>query len=458
MAHPTPPVAPASAPAATDASFFGHPSGLSTLFFTEMWERFSYYGMRAFLILYMTAPTALGGLGFSDARAASIYGTYTGSAWGASILGGLVADRVLGQYRSVLAGGVIIALGHFTLAFRALPFFYTGLALIVIGTGLLKPNVSTLVGSLYAPGDTRRDAGFSIFYMGINLGAFIGPLIAGYLAQRVDWHVGFASAGVGMALGLTQYVIGRKRLQPAIERISARPRPSAAAQPGAATAGSSALGFTSVEWKRIAAIVVFFVAATLFWGAYEQAGSTLNLFADRYTKTEIFGFSFPSSWFQSVQPVFVILFAPAFAWLWVRLGRNEPSVTAKFAFGLLFVGLSFLVLVPAGALAQSGGGIRVSAWWLIAAYAISELGELCLSPVGLSAVTKLSPARIVGLMMGVWFLSNAFGNKLAGYAAGFFSTMPLESLFTVVTGILIAASVIMFLLVKPMRRLEGPTS
>src|SRR6476646_3844616 len=206
-----------------DRDFFGHPRGLSTLFFTEMWERFSYYGMRAFLILYMTAPASAGGLGFADADAASIYGTYTGSVWGAAILGGLIADRVLGQYRSVLIGGIVIALGHFTLAFKALPFFYTGLALIVLGTGLLKPNVSTLVGSLYESRDSRRDAGFSIFYMGINLGAFIGPLVAGYLAQRVDWHVGFAAAGVGMTLGLIQYVVGKKRLQPALDRLAVSP-------------------------------------------------------------------------------------------------------------------------------------------------------------------------------------------------------------------------------------------
>src|SRR5256714_5388202 len=202
-----------------DTSFFGHPRGLATLFLTEMWERFSYYGMRAFLILYMTAPVAAGGLGFPVADAASIYGTYAGSAWAAAIFGGLLADRVLGQYRSVLIGGIVIAAGHFTLAFRALPFFYTGLALIVIGTGLLKPNVSAMVGSLYEEGDSRRDAGFSIFYMGINLGAFIGPLIAGYLAQRVDWHLGFACAGVGMALGLVQYVAGRQRLERAVERL-----------------------------------------------------------------------------------------------------------------------------------------------------------------------------------------------------------------------------------------------
>src|SRR5262245_56836364 len=235
----------ATASTVQERGFFGHPRGLSTLFFTEMWERFSYYGMRAFLILYMVTPAANGGLGFSDPHAASIYGTYTGSVWGAAILGGIVADRFLGQYRSVLFGGIIIALGHFTLAFKALPFFYTGLSLIVVGTGLLKPNVSTIVGSLYQPGDVRRDAGFSLFYMGINLGAFIGPLIAGYLAQRVDWHLGFACAGVGMALGLTQYVLGRRHLQPAIDRMTKQPKAAPATSAAAGTdVASGSGGFT----------------------------------------------------------------------------------------------------------------------------------------------------------------------------------------------------------------------
>ena len=430
-----------------DHAFLGHPRGLSTLFFTEMWERFSYYGMRAFLMLYMVAPASAGGLGFADRDAASIYGTYTGSVWGAAILGGIVADRFLGQYNSVLIGGSIIAIGHFALAFKALPFFYAGLALIVVGTGLLKPNASTLVGSLYEPGDARRDAGFSIFYMGINLGALFGPLIAGYLAQRVDWHIGFASAGVGMTLGLVQYVVGRKHL------ASATGRQKAVA---ALEAASPSRGFTAAEWKRMGAIVIFFLVAVIFWGAYEQAGSTLNLFADRYTRTELFGVSFPSSWFQSVQPVFVIVLAPVFAWMWVGLGRREPSVPAKLAIGVLFMAIAFLMLVPAGAAAQTAPGVRVSPWWLIVSYGISELGELCLYPVGLSAVTKLSPPRIVGLMMGVWLLSNAFGNKLAGWAAEFFSTMPLRDLFSEVAVILLLTSAIVFALVKPITRLmEG---
>jgi proton-dependent oligopeptide transporter, POT family len=452
--------------------FAGHPSGLATLFFTEMWERFSYYGMRAFLILYMVAPASQGGLGFADADAASIYGTYTGAAWGAAIFGGLVADRFLGQYRTVLVGGIIIALGHFVLAFKALPFFYTGLTCVALGTGLLKPNVSTLVGSLYEPGDRRRDAGFSIFYMGINLGALLGPLIAGYLAQRVNWHIGFSAAGIGMTAGLIQYALGKRKLQAAVDRLSAQAQATPASS-GTQTTASAAnvaggappagpittttghgLAFTANEWARIGAIVVFFLFATLFWGAYEQAGSTLTLFADRYTRLSLFGFEFPSSWFQMVQPACVILFAPVFAWLWIKLGSREPSSPAKFALGLVFVGLAFVLLVPAAATAQSAG-IRVSPWWLITAYAITELGELCISPVGLSLVTKLAPLRILGLMMGVWFLSNSAGNKLAGYAASFFSTMPLDTLFGTVAAITIVAGLILAVMVKPIRRMMG---
>jgi POT family proton-dependent oligopeptide transporter len=445
--------------------FAGHPSGLATLFFTEMWERFSYYGMRAFLILYMVAPAAQGGLGFADADAASIYGTYTGAAWGAAIFGGLVADRFLGQYRTVLVGGIIIALGHFVLAFKALPFFYTGLTFVALGTGLLKPNVSTLVGSLYEPGDRRRDAGFSIFYMGINLGALLGPLVAGYLAQRVNWHIGFSAAGIGMTAGLIQYAMGKRKLQAAVDRLSTQSRTAAPVSAANVAAGApqtaaintttgSGVSFTANEWARIGAIVVFFLFATLFWGAYEQAGSTLTLFADRYTELSLFGFEFPSSWFQTVQPACVILFAPLFAWLWLRLGSREPSSPAKFALGLVFVGLAFLLLVPAAAMAQDHG-IRVSPWWLITAYAITELGELCISPVGLSLVTKLAPLRILGLMMGVWFLSNSAGNKLAGYAASFFSTMPLDTLFGTVAAITVAAGVVLAFMVKPIRRMMG---
>src|SRR3989441_2462916 len=382
----------------------GHPRGLVTLFFTEAWERFSYYGMRAFLILYMVHA-----LGFGDKHAGSVYGTYTGSVWFAAIFGGLIADRWLGHYRSVLIGGVIIALGHFTLAFHPLPFFYAGLALVVIGTGLLKPNVSTLVGSLYDKGDERRDAGFSIFYMGINLGAFLGPIIAGRLAEAVDWHLGFACAGVGMTLGLVRYALARGRLDPATARLAAGPTPAGAA------AAEPAAGFTPEDMKRIAAVVVFFAFASLFWGAYEQAGSTLALFADRYVHLELLGIKLYASWFVSVQAAFVILLSPIFAWLWMKLGPRQPSSPAKFALALLFVGLAFVLLVPAGAIAQ--GGVKISPLWLVAVYFIEELGELCLSPLGLSGVTKLSPRQGGWVMVGGFFLSHPPGNKPARWSA-----------------------------------------
>src|SRR5436189_2793147 len=422
--------------------FFGHPAGLSTLFFTEMWERFSYYGMRGFLALYMTK-----GLGFTDQHAGSVFGNYLGSVWLAAIFGGFIADRWLGQYRSVLFGGIIIALGHFTLAFHALPFFYAGLSLIVIGTGLLKPNASTLVGSLYEQGDERRDAGFSIFYMGINVGALLGPIVAGKIAEGIDWHLGFACAGVGMTLGLIQYVAGRRRLQPALDRLAARPKPALAAAPQASSA------FTREDWKRMAAVVVFFLFASLFWGAFEQAGSTLTLFADRYVRLELLGLKLYASWFVAVQAAFVIVLSPLFAWLWVRLGARQPSSPAKFALALMFVGLAFVLLMPAGAAAQ--GGVKVSPLWLVGAYFIEELGEVCLYPVGLSVVTKLAPARIVGLMMGVFFLSNAVGNKLAGWSAGFISTTPLPTLFGVTAAVTLGAAVVMALLLRPVRNLMG---
>ncbi|HXJ30991.1 MAG TPA: peptide MFS transporter [Gemmatimonadales bacterium] len=430
------------------SQWFGHPRGLSTLFFTEMWERFSYYGMRAFLILYMTAAVANGGLGFDDKHAATVYGNYVGAVWLTPIVGGFIADRLLGQYRSVLLGGSIIALGHFTLAFKTLSTFYAGLVLIVIGTGLLKPNVSTIVGSLYEDGDARRDAGFSVFYMGINLGAFIGPLIAGGLAQRVNWHLGFAMAGFWMVLGLIQYVVGRRHLDPGLARLAARSKP-------AETASGAGGGFSAEEWKRIVVVFVLFVFASVFWGAYEQAGSTLNLFGDRYTNNTVLGFSYPSSWYVSVQALFVILLSPVFAWIWVKLGPRQPSVPSKFALALLFAGVAFLLLVPAGAMAQSAAGIKVSPLWLVAAYFIEEWGELCLSPVGLSAVTKLAPKRIVSFMMGVFFLSNSLGNKLAGWTAGFFSSMPLSQLFGAVAAVCLVAAVIMFVLVKPVKRMMG---
>jgi POT family proton-dependent oligopeptide transporter len=435
--------------APAEKQWFGHPRGLSTLFFTEMWERFSYYGMRALLILYMTKSVAEGGLGFSTEKSGSIYGWYTSSVYAMALLGGLVADQLLGLYRSVLLGGIIIALGHFAMAFPSTNTFFLGLVLIVLGTGLLKPNVSSLVGTLYNKKDQRRDAGFSVFYMGINLGAFIAPLICGPLGQRVNWHVGFAAAGVGMTAGVIQYVLGRRYIvgadAPKTDTVRAEKKNGVAVPKEP---------FTRTDWKRIGVIGILFVFSALFWMAFEQAGSSLNLFADRHTNLHMFGRDVPSSTLQSLQPLFVITLAPVFAWLWLRLGPKEPSSPAKFSISLIFVGLGMLLLVPAARMAQEQS-VKVSPWWLVGVYFLHTVGELCLSPVGLSIVTKLAPPRIVGLMMGVWFLSIAVGNKAAGYAAGLFDSMPLPKLFGSVGMMTITAGVILLLIIKPIRSLMG---
>ena len=483
-----------------DRAFFGHPRGLSTLFFTEMWERFSYYGMRSLLILFMTAPVATGGLGFDTAIAGAVYGLYTSMVYMTSLPGGWIADRLIGQRRAVLYGGILIAAGHFGMAFPSVATFYLGLTLIVAGTGLLKGNVSVIVGGLYPPGDTRRDAGFSIFYMGINLGAFISPLICGYLGQRVNWHAGFACAGVGMLIGLVQYVYGAKYLGTAGLYPAPAESPAAAALlmkraqrwggaalavlavlaggmyagalPIAAKQVADAAGYflvivtvvffgwlflgpdwTPSERKRLYASAVFFLAATLFWSEFEQAGSTLNLFADRATRTSILGWTFPSSYFQSVQPLFIITFAPVFAWVWMRLGRHEPSSPTKFGLGLLFVGSGFGLLVVASTLAA--GGVKVSPAWLILAYLLNTLGELSLSPVGLSAMTKLTPVRVAGLMMGVWFLALSMGNFIGGRLASLYGSMPLPALFGIVASVGIGGGIVMLLVARPITRLMG---
>jgi POT family proton-dependent oligopeptide transporter len=426
----------------TTSDWFGHPRGLSVLFFTEMWERFSYYGMRAILILYMVAPVTAGGLGYSTVRAASIYGWYTMLVYAMAIPGGFVADRFIGYQRAVLLGGIVIACGHFTMAFHATSFFFLGLGLIVIGTGLLKPNVSSMVGSLYSADDPRRDSGFSVFYMGINIGAGAAPLVCGWLGQRVDWHYGFVAAGFGMIIGIVQYVMGRRWLEAV--RVQRREL---------STNAEETKKFTAAEWKRVIVILVLFLFAILFWGAFEQSGSSLTLFADRYTRLSLFGWSFPSSWFQVEQPVFVLILAPIFAWLWLRLGSRQPSSAMKFALGLILVGLGYLWIVPAAASAQTG--VRVSPIWLTVLYLVHTFGEMCLSPVGLSIVTKLSPKRIVGLMMGVWFLGTSFGSKLAGWAASFFDIIPVSRLFLINALTTIIAGAILLLLARSITRLTA---
>jgi len=471
------------------AGFFGHPRGLATLFLTEYWERFSYYGMRALLILFMTASVASGGLGFDVVKAGAIYGLYAGMTYLGALPGGWIADRVMGQRKAVLYGGLTIAAGNYALAIPLLQTFYLGLGLIVLGTGLLKPNVSTMVGQLYGQDHSRRDAGFSIFYMGINLGALLSPLVCSYLGEKINWHLGFAVAGVGMTAGVIQYRLGWKHLAnagvPPTDTSSAKRRLRISmglvslllllavclALTGVFKITSTGLskslglmlliivvatfswlfrmkGWTALERKRLAAVLIFFFASSLFWTLFEQAGSTLNLFAELNTNRSLFG-GFPAGWFQSEEPLFVILLAPVFAWLWVNLGRWEPSTGSKFAVGLLFAGFSFLILVPVAARTNN------SPLWLTWSYLLVTVGELCLSPVGLSVTTKLAPARVAGLMMGFWFLSDAVGNYIGGTLASFYHAIPLPRLFGTVALTAIVAGLAMFLLVPSMKRLMG---
>lgn len=454
--------------------FRQHPGGLTTLFFTELWERFSYYGMRAILMLYMVAAVSDGGLGFPVQQASYIYGTYTMLVYLMSIPGGLVADRLLGTKLSILIGGLIIACGHFSLAFHGLPFFYGGLALIVLGTGLLKPNISTMLGSLYAEGDLRRDGGFSIFYMGINIGAALAPIVCGFLAQsnefksflsalaidpRTSWHFGFAAAGFGMIFGLAQFVMQRKRLAHAgsgscPDRTSPPESQQSISQRGGNETRSAFL--TREEIRKLGALAVLFVFTVIFWSIYEQGGSSLNLFADRLTDCKVFGWPFPSSWFQSLPAVFVILLAPIFTYIWDRLGPRQPSSPAKFAIGLGALCAGIALMLPASSLA---GGGKVSPFWLVGVYFLMVLGELCLSPVGLSTVTKLAPVRFASLTMGLWFVTNALGNFLAGYLGGFFDqtdTARLFTLFSAMAALSGFGTIVLWRLVPGVRSLMGP--
>jgi len=490
-----------ASPVATDTRFFGHPLGLAVLFFTEMWERFGYYGMRALLILYLTAAAADGGLAFGTSDAGSIYALFTSSVYLFGLPGGWIADRVIGQRRAVLIGAILIAAGYYVLALTGLYTLFAGLGLVAIGTGLLKTNISVIVGQLYATDDERRDSGFSVFYMGINVGALGGPLICSFLGEKVAWNLGFAAAGVGMTVGLILYLLGGRILGTAGLHPTRPDTPEAAtalrrqiqAGVGIGLLGavviaalvftgvitpdpasiSNAFGvillaivvvffawlfltgdWTPVERGRLWAIVALFVAASFFWGAYEQAGSSLNLFAERNTNRVVGEMGeFPAGWFQQVPALFVLLQAPLFAWLWIRMGKRQPSSPAKFALGLVFVGLGFVVMM--GASAASANGHLVSPMWLIATYFLHVIGEMCLSPVGLSTVTKLAPQRVTSLMMGVWFLAAAVGNYLGGRVAGMYETLELTTLFGIVAAIPVIAGIVLFLLVPVIRRLMG---
>ncbi len=553
-------------------TFFGHPRGLATLFFTEMWERFSYYGMRALLVLFMTAPLAVAnpGLGYGEAKAGAVYGLYTSMVYLLALPGGWVADNLWGQRRAVFVGGCIIAAGHFTMAgpLYGLPdslSFFGGLLLIVIGTGLLKPNVSTMVGDLYPTPEAttddpeahlraeqwgaRRDAAFSIFYMGINLGAILGPFVCGTLGENINWHWGFSAAGFGMVLGLIQYKRGDKYLgdvgylssDDGAEAVARKSRTFylvagiiaaiAALFIVLATRGVVAVslqGFATwmgygillltilfftylilgTKWaggllavfialaiglvgpmgptlggryaiaivlglfiimngvflatggervtvtkKRLMVIFWLFLLAAVFWSGFEQAGSSMNLFARDLTDRVFFGWEMPTTWLQNVNPIFIVILAPVFGWLWTWLAMRDanPSIPMKFALGLLGLAAGFFV-ISWGA-AQATPENPVTPAWLVVTYFLHTCGELALSPVGLSSMTKLAPKGRVGQMMGVWFIAAALGNLIAGLVAGQLEALPPSALFQNVALIAGAAGVVALLVSRPVRRL-----
>ncbi len=495
------------------SGFFGHPRGLATLFFTEMWERFTYYGMRAVLVLFLVANVSTGGFGIDDKTATAIYGLYTAGAYLAALPGGWIADRLIGAQRAVLAGGLAITFGNALLAMSTSPRgFYIGLVVIVLGVGLLKPNVSAIVADLYPEGGARLDSGFTVFYIGINVGAFLGPLVTGVAQVYFGLRAGFAAAAFFMAVGALQFYLTRRYLGAA----GAYTASTAARGSGTATGAGKALalqwrylwvavglstlvlaavsfgwipvnpvrlaqaatyaiagmavlyfsyyfiaaGLTTEERRHGIVLVVLFVGCALFFSGYEQAGSSLNLFAERYTNRtmEWAHFTVPTGWFQSLNSAFIFMFAPFFAWAWIALAKRNlnPSAPAKFALGVMLMGSGFLVMAGAASLVASGS--KVLPYWLISTYLLHTFGELCLSPVGLSYYTKLTPKRFVGQMMGMWFLAMSLGNLVAGLIAGEFdadnvAAMPGQYMHIVYFSVGLGA--VLLILSRPVRKLMG---
>ena len=501
----------ATATPAENRGFFGHPIGLSTLFFTEFWERFSYYGIRPLLVLFMSAALANGGFGIERSQASAIVGIYAAGVYLASLPGGWVADRLTGLRRAIMLGAVLISLGHISIGLSAfahikVPFFI-GLILIVLGTGLLKPNISAIVGDLYPEGGARRDAGFSIFYMGINSGAVAGQLLTGFLGESIGWHWGFGIAGVGMLVGLIWFAVSSRRTlgnlgldisrdpdpvkQARQERLmklavaialgvlvlvivlaaigTLQLNPHAIAQNMTYVLVGMAIlyfayvfgfgGLNTGEKKRVVVIAILFFFAAIFWAGFEQAPTSLNLFARDFTQRVYFGWTIPAIWFQVINSVFIVLLAPVFAALWIKLGKRDanPSSPVKFSLGLLFAGLGFAVMIPAANLiVGSGGTLKVSPMWLTVSYILQTIGELLLSPVGLSTMTKLSPRKYVGQTMGIWFLATSVGNLIAGLVGGSVDPEKLEQtpkLFIGTTAALIAAAVLLAILAPFIKKL-----
>jgi POT family proton-dependent oligopeptide transporter len=389
-------------------NLFGHPIGLFILFFTEMWERFSYYGMRALLVLYISSTVSDGGLGWTKANALELYGWYTMLVYVMSIPGGIVADKFLGQKKSVLYGAIILVAGHGILAVEAEWAFYTGLGLIIFGVGMLKPNISTMVGGLYQQGDVRRDKGFTIFYIGINVGAFLSALIVGYVGETYGWHYGFGLAGIGMVLGLVVYVWGQKYLTHVGNFLGS--------SENVADKELMKKPLNKVEKDRMVVLLISFLIIIVFWGAFEQAGGLLNIYANEKIDRNIFSWEMPATWFQSFNAAFIIIFGTAVAGFWAnrKLKGKETSTLLKMGVGTIIMGLGFLLMVFASNEASAIEFGTASFWWLTGAYLLHTIGELCVSPTALSFITKLAPLKYASIMMGVYFAATGLGNKLAG--------------------------------------------
>lgn len=449
----------------------GHPSGLNTLFFTEMWERMSYYGMRGILVLFMTASISNGGLDINNVSASAIYGIYAASVYLVTLPGGWIGDNILGQQRSVLYGGIIIMLGHFMLAFPSIETFYIGLLFVVLGTGLLKPNISAIVGGLYENNDSQRESGFTIFYMAINIGSILGFFICGFLGENIGWHYGFAAAGFGMALGLLQYIFTKNKLGDVglnptnilnnksrkrniiliiisillifvfvisglldIWTFNPVPLANILTVLISMTAAFYFLyifyfgGLDKKEKKKMVLILILFVSAAFFWSGFDQAGSSFNIFAKEYTDRFIAGWEYPASWLQILNPALVVILAPFIAYLWVFLGSRmlDPSLPFKFGLGLILMAIGFVFIAIGAQVAINNGS--ASAKWLLLTYLFHTVGELTISPIGLSAISRLSPKRYLGQMMGVWFLASSLGAIIAGLLSGQATNDGLESM------------------------------
>ena len=493
------------------ATLFGHPMGLFVLFFTEMWERFSYYGMRAILLLFLL-DNVRGGMGLNEAEGAAIYGLYTASAYLLSLPGGWIADNLLGQRKSIWYGGLIIMLGHIILAIPSgSGLFFTGLCTVAMGTGLLKPNISSIVGELYPEGGARKDAAFSIFYMGINTGSLLGISIVGYLGQKVGWHYGFGSAAIAMALGLFTFRTFGQRYLGEHGKYVAKATPNEAKSSGnnrslllflAGLVGVFALlqlthvidltsaqglakamgsiisliavsyfvyilvagGLDSVEKKRVIVLFTFFLASAMFWAGFEQQGSSLQIFSDRYTNLNILGWEIPSSWFQSFNPAYILIFSPVLAAFWISLANRNISfpAPAKLATGLLLLGIGYVIMVIASKQAVAGQlttpKTLVSPVFLTFTYLFHTLGELFLSPVGLSSFSKLAPKRFTSQLMGLWFVGTSLGNLIAGLFAGNFdekNVAQMPNLFQSVAVFSLASGLILLVFSKPLKKWMG---